>query len=84
MENATTLAAATRIGTEREQLEMLALILADAIDGVQYKKDLAPLARQYRETMDAIRALDGGDDGGDNDLDAIIASAPKTRGARAD
>ena len=84
MKKAMTLAEATANGIEREQLETLARILASAIDSAQYKKDIAPLAKQYRETMDAIRALDGGDDGGDNDLDAIIAQSAKTRGARAD
>ena len=84
MKKAMTLAEATANGIEREQLETLARILASAIDSAQYKKDIAPLAKQYRETMEAIRALDGGGTDEDADLDAIIASASTTRPRKAD
>lgn len=84
MKKSSTLAEATELGTERDQLETLARILASAIDSAQYKKDIAPLAKQYRETMEAIRALDGGGTDEDADLDAIISSASTTRPRKAD
>ena len=72
----------TRDGTEREKLENLALTIASAIDECVYMKDVPPLAKQYRETIAAIREIDGGDDG-DDELEALLAGSSKTRQARA-
>ena len=74
-----TMLAVTRDGTDREKLEALALKIAESIDSAKYQKDIPPLARQYRETMAAIRELDGGGDDGDDEIDAIIGASPKTR-----
>lgn len=50
-----------------EQLKALLCVLAEAIDDRPGKRDLAQLAKQYRETLDAIAELESG-----NNLDATV------------
>ena len=61
----TTMHAVTESGTRLEQLKTLALVLADAIDGGDGEHSMAQLARQYRETIAEIYALEDSDDDGD-------------------
>ncbi|MBQ9620408.1 MAG: hypothetical protein IJR41_00535, partial [Atopobiaceae bacterium] len=59
-------------GNDRvEQLKQLLLMLADAIEDCESKRDLASLSRQYRETAREIDILENGEDA-DDDLAAII------------
>ena len=46
-------------GTRLEKLKALADILATAIDGVKYQKDLPPLVKQYREVIREIEEIEG-------------------------
>lgn len=41
------------------KLKALSEILAKALDEVEYSKDYAPLARQYRETIREIEEIEG-------------------------
>lgn len=51
-----------------EKLNALLKVLSEAIDDRPGKRDLAQLAKQYRETLDAIAELESG-----NNLDATVA-----------
>ena len=56
----------TRKGTQLEQLKTLALTLAENLDDPLIDpKNIASLARQYRETINQIAAIEGTDDEGD-------------------
>lgn len=70
------LTTATRNGDRLEQLQILASTLAKAIRGCQDEKALAPLAKQYRETIKELDELRGSS----NDDDEI----GKILGFRAD
>lgn len=71
-------------GTTAEQLEALALRLAEAIDGCYDERNMPALARQYRETVKALAEIRGTDDEEDGTVDAIIAGATPSRPRRAD
>ena len=53
------LTTATKDGDRREQLQILASMLARAIRDCQDEKSLAPLAKQYRETIKELDELKG-------------------------
>ena len=57
-----------------DSLKNLALVLAESIDYADGTHSMAQLARQYRETIAEIEALEGG--GGDDALDAALAGQP--------
>lgn len=62
-------------GTDRariDQLKDLLEILADEIDQRPGARDLAGLAKQYRETLREIEELEGGTDDGD-EIASILA-----------
>lgn len=61
----------TTTGSHLEQLKQLALMLAEQMDAKPEPRVLAPIARQYRETINQINLIEGGDDDND-DIDAII------------
>lgn len=61
----------TTSGSHLEQLKQLALMLAEQMDAKPEPRVLAPIARQYRETINQINLIEGGDDDND-DIDAII------------
>lgn len=59
-------------GNDRlEQLKQLSKILAENIDMCDSMRDLASLARQYRETLREIDALENGEDS-DDEIAALI------------
>jgi len=66
-----TLKAATGAYKRLDGLKTLAQILAEQIDVCDDQKTLASLARQYRETMADIDAIEGGADDEDG-ISAII------------
>lgn len=49
----------TRDGTRLEQLQQLALVIAESIDMGDESHSMAQLARQYRETIREIAELQG-------------------------
>lgn len=51
--------------TRLEQLKSLAEILADKINSDPGARDLAQLAKQYRETLKEIEEIEGGEYGED-------------------
>lgn len=51
--------------TRLEQLKSLAGILADKINSDPGARDLAQLAKQYRETLKEIEEIEGGEHGED-------------------
>lgn len=55
-----------------EQLEALKAILAEAIDQGPGARDLAQLAKQYRDTLTEIELIKGGDDDVD-DISEVLA-----------
>ena len=59
------MASVTCDGTRLEQLQTLALVLAEQIDDGDDTHSMAQLARQYRETIREIAELEGDDDDGD-------------------
>lgn len=61
----------TSTGSHIEQLKQLALMLAEQMDANPEPRVLAPIARQYRETINQINLIEGGDDDSD-EIDAII------------
>ena len=73
----TTMHAVTESGTRLEQLKTLALVLADAIDNGDGEHSMAQLARQYRETIAEIHALEDSDDDGDAIAKLIAKRGPK-------
>lgn len=46
-------------GTRAEQLRALALVIADQIDAGDESHSMAQLARQYRETIAELEAVEG-------------------------
>ena len=52
-------------GTRLEQLKELLEILAEEIDARPGARDMASLARQYRETLKEIDEIEGADTDGD-------------------
>lgn len=58
-------------GTRLDKLKELAEVIAGQIDKIKYAKDLPPLARQYRETLEAIALLEG-DGNADDDIAALL------------
>lgn len=62
--------AVTEDGDHLEQLRNLALVIADEIDAGDGSHSMAQLARQYRETLDEIAALE--DMGGGDELDGVL------------
>lgn len=55
-----------------DQLKELLQTLAEAIDGKPGARDLAGLAKQYRETLKEIEEIDG-TEGEQDGIEAIIA-----------
>lgn len=49
----------TEDGTRSEQLRALALVIADQIDAGDESHSMAQLARQYRETIAELEAVEG-------------------------
>lgn len=49
----------TEDGTRSEQLHALALVIADQIDAGDESHSMAQLARQYRETIAELEAVEG-------------------------
>ena len=78
------LQAITREGSAYDQLSELAGHLASAIDECDNPRELASLARQYRETVRAISHLSGDDEEGDAVIDELISQSSQTRPRRAD
>lgn len=66
-----TLKSVTTKGSHLDQLKQLALMLAEQMDANPEPRVLAPIARQYRETINQINLIEGGDDDED-DIDEII------------
>lgn len=62
----------TARGTHLEQLKTLAAILATAIDGCEDVKTLPQLAKQYRETIQEIKELEGAETS-DDEIGEILA-----------
>ena len=56
-----------------EQLKALAEILADKINSDPGARDLAGLAKQYRETLKEIEQIEGADNGED-EISKILGS----------
>jgi hypothetical protein len=65
MPNIRRMASVTCDGTRLEQLQTLALVLAESIDDGDESHSMAQLARQYRETIREIAELEGEDDNSD-------------------
>ena len=78
------LQAITREGSAYDQLSELACLLASAIDECDNPRELASLARQYRETVRAISYLSGDEEEGDAVIDELISQSSQTRPRRAD
>ena len=55
-----------------EQLKELLLVLAKQIDSKPGARDMASLARQYRETLKEIEEIEGTEDN-DDDIAEILA-----------
>ena len=55
-----------------EQLKELLLVLAKQIDSKPGARDMASLARQYRETLKEIEEIEGADDN-DDDIGQLLA-----------
>lgn len=78
------LQAITREGSSYDQLSELAGLLASAIDECDNPRELASLARQYRETVRAISDMSGDEEEGDAVIDELISQSSQTRPRRAD
>lgn len=78
------LQAITREGSAYDQLSELAGLLASAIDECDNPRELASLARQYRETVRAISDMSGDEEEGDAVIDELISQSSQTRPRRAD
>ncbi len=59
--------------SREKQLKDLAEILADKINDDPGARDLAQLAKQYRETLKEIEEIEGASDG-ESEIDSIIGS----------
>lgn len=55
-----------------EQLKELLLVLAEQIDGNPGARDMAALARQYRETLKEIEEIEGNIDN-DDDIAKLLS-----------
>lgn len=55
-----------------DQLKELLLVLAEQIDGKPGARDMASLARQYRETLKEIEEIEGTTDD-DDDIGKLLA-----------
>lgn len=55
-----------------DQLKELLLVLAKQIDSKPGARDMASLARQYRETLKEIEEIEGADDN-DDDIGQLLA-----------
>lgn len=55
-----------------EQLKELLLVLAEQIDSKPGARDMASLARQYRETLKEIEEIEGSE-GNDDDIGRLLA-----------
>ena len=55
-----------------EQLKELLIVLAEQIDSKPGARDMASLARQYRETLKEIEEIEGATDD-DDDIEKILA-----------
>lgn len=55
-----------------EQLKELLLVLAEQIDSKPGARDMASLARQYRETLKEIEEIEGAT-GDDDDIGKLLA-----------
>lgn len=55
-----------------EQLKELLLVLAEQIDSKPGARDMASLARQYRETLKEIEEIEGSEDN-DDDIGQLLA-----------
>lgn len=55
------------------QLKELLKILAETIDGRPGARDMAQLAKQYRETLKEIEEIQG-DDHGESEIDKLLGS----------
>ena len=67
----------TESGSRIEQLKVLARQLAGFIDGSTDEKNIAAIAKQYRETIKEIEELEGALDDGD-EIEAIRHSSRST------
>ena len=67
------LTTATKNGDRREQLQILASMLARAIRDFQDEKSLAPLAKQYRETIKELDELKGSEHD-DDEIGKVLGS----------
>ena len=52
----------TESGTRLQQLKELARVIAEWMDDCDSSRDMASLARQYRETIKEIEQIGGADD----------------------
>ena len=52
----------TESGTRLQQLKELARVIAEWMDDCDSSRDMASLARQYRETIKEIEEIGGADD----------------------
>ena len=72
MKRSNSVKAVTKSGTQLEQLKTLAMTLAEKLDDDMVDAShIASLARQYRETINQIAAIEADDDEGD-EIDEII------------
>lgn len=65
-------------GTRLEQLKELLEILAEEIDARPGARDMASLARQYRETLKEIDEIEGADTDGD-EITELLSSRESAR-----
>ena len=59
--------------SQLEMLKALALVLADQIDSGLPPKDLGPIAKQYRETINEIEQIEGMTDS-DDEISEILST----------
>ena len=65
-----------------EQLKELLTVLAEQIDNKPGARDMASLARQYRETLKEIEEIEGATDDGD-EIAQILSDVDSDGNARA-
>ena len=65
-------------GTRLEQLKELLEILAEEIDARPGARDMASLARQYRETLKEIAEIEGAETDGD-EITELLSSRESAR-----
>ena len=64
--------ALSNAGDRLSELKQLAEVLSFAIDGCESMRDLAALARQYRETLREIDEIEGGESVDDGVTEIIL------------